>query len=213
MARSGGGGAGTVVAGLMAAALAVVGFFTFQASAAQHEQGATHRPDPGDAGKSSGDHEHGRGHSGGSGGTDGPGRHGRQDATALPDRSGHGQRVVYGLRGKRVWLVGSGGRVTRTYRVRPGNVSPRPGAYRVRSRSLRVTGSDGVPVEHVVRFAVTRGATIGFSAAVGGARSTPGTGGESGGGSKKAGGVRESRKDGKAMWLFATTGTKVVVVP
>lgn len=200
MARSSN-GASVVVGGLLAAALAVVGFFTFQAGAAQDKKGATHRSDPGGA-DASGDHKH-RDHSGGSG------RHGRHGATALPKRSGHGERVVYRLRNKRVWLVGSGGKVTRTYRVQPSQVSPQPGVYRVESRAPHVIGSDGVPVEHVVRFTVTRGATIGFSAAVGEAPATPDPARKS----RKTGGIRETRKDGEAMWLFATTGTKVVVVP
>ena len=74
------------------------------------------------------------------------------------------------------------------------------------SRSKRVTGSDGVPVEHVVRFASVDGTVIGFSAALDG--SVPQLDPK-----VRTGGVRETRADGAAMWRFATIGRKVVVVP
>ena len=38
-------------------------------------------------------------------------------------------------------------------RSRPSTVNPPPGTYEVTSRSGAVTGSDGIPIEHVVRFA------------------------------------------------------------
>ncbi|MEU7467216.1 hypothetical protein AB0A94_01400 [Streptomyces sp. NPDC044984] len=125
---------------------------------------------------------------------------------AVPARSGTGERVVYSLGADRVWLVGEGGEVRRTFGVSPSTVDPAPGTYRVTSRSGAVTGSDGVPVEHVVRFASVDGTAIGFSAAVDGSapRLAPG---------ERAGGIRETRADGAAMWGFATIGRKVVVVP
>ncbi|MER7489483.1 hypothetical protein ABTY20_26995 [Streptomyces sp. NPDC126497] len=124
---------------------------------------------------------------------------------ALPARSGTGERVVYALGDDRVWLVGEDGAVRRTFGVVPGTVDPEPGTYRVTSRSAAVTGSDGVPVEHVVRFASVDGTAIGFSAAVDGSapRLDP---------RERTGGIRETRADGAALWGFATTGRKVVVV-
>ncbi|GAU67521.1 hypothetical protein SSP35_05_00880 [Streptomyces sp. NBRC 110611] len=142
---------------------------------------------------------------------DGRGKKTEPAAPAVPAASGTGKRVVYALGDKRVWLVGEKGEALRTFTVAPSAVSPKPGAYKVTSRSVSITGSDGVPVEHVVRFAAVGGVTIGFSAAVDGSR--PGTGATPGtGAAKKTGGVRESRDDGKAMWDFAVNGTKVVVV-
>lgn len=123
---------------------------------------------------------------------------------ALPPGSGKGTRVVYVLDDDRVWLVGRGGEVRRTFRVSPSAVDPPPGVHTVTSRSKSVRGSDGVPVEHVVRFAVVDGVSVGFSAAVDGsvpARPKRGTGG-----------VRETREDGEAMWRFAPIGRTVVVV-
>jgi hypothetical protein len=191
VARSGGSSAGVVVAGLTAAALVVIGFLTFQASAAQERTGQ-HAPSASGA-SSPGASSH----------------NARKRAAALPARSGHGERVVYALRRKRVWLVGANDRVRRNYAVGPSAVSPRPGTYKVESRAPHVTGSDGVPVENVVRFTTVRGTTIGFSAALDGAMPQRGTGGAT----RKTGGVRERRADGEALWLFAQIGTRIVVVP
>ena len=125
---------------------------------------------------------------------------------ALPPRTGVGQRVVYSLGRDRVWLVDQGDTVRRTFGVSPSTVDPAPGAYRVTSRSGEVTGSDGVPVEHVVRFASVDGTVIGFSAAVDGSAPVLDP-------TERTGGIRETRADGAAMWKFATIGRTVVVVP
>ncbi|MBC7272170.1 MAG: L,D-transpeptidase [Streptomyces sp.] len=127
------------------------------------------------------------------------------DPTALPSNSGTGERVVYSLDDDRVWLVAADGTVRRTFRVVPSTVDPLPGNYTVSSRSGRITGSDGVPVEHVVRFATVDGVTIGFSAAVDPSVPAPAPG-------ARTGGIRQSRPDGDAMWRFATVGQRVVVI-
>ncbi|MCQ9132142.1 MULTISPECIES: hypothetical protein [Streptomyces] len=175
----------TFVAGLTAAALAAVGFLAYQASASA--------PDgPGE------------GLNGGSRASESP-RDRRHPAT-LPAGSGVGERVVYSLAGDRVWLVGPKDAVTRTFKVAPGSVDPPPGRYVVTSRSGAVTGTDGTPIEHVVRFTTVRGATIGFSAALDGSMPEPDP-------TVRTGGIRETVADGAAMWTFATIGRGVVVVP
>lgn len=124
----------------------------------------------------------------------------------MPAHSGSGKRVVYALDARRVWLIGPKEQVLRTYEVVPSTVNPAPGAYSVTTRSASVTGSDGIPIENVVRFATVDNVVVGFSAAVDGSMPQPSAG------QKKTGGVREKRADGEAMWKFATIGTKVVVV-
>ncbi|MFI9807682.1 hypothetical protein ACIHEJ_25520 [Streptomyces sp. NPDC052301] len=131
----------------------------------------------------------------------------RLHPTALPGSSGTGERVVYSVDDNRVWLVDERNRVQRTFRVNPGSVDPPVGQYWVSSRSNAVTGTDGLPIEHVVRFTSVDGVVIGFSAAVGGGDAQtvadPNV---------KTGGIRESRVDGEAMWKFATIGVRVVVI-
>ncbi|MFJ4522529.1 hypothetical protein ACIP4Y_16510 [Streptomyces sp. NPDC088810] len=130
----------------------------------------------------------------------------RHHPTALPSGSGTGERVVYSVDDDRVWLVAPENRVQRTFPVRPGSVDPPAGTYWVTSRSNAATGTDGVPIEHVVRFTSVDGVAIGFSAAV-----DDGSG-MTADASVKTGGIRESRPDGDAMWRFATIGVRVVVI-
>ncbi|WP_369171748.1 hypothetical protein AB5J49_29005 [Streptomyces sp. R28] len=125
---------------------------------------------------------------------------------ALPAGSGTGVRVVYALDDDRVWLVGEGDAVKRTFRVTAGSVDPAPGVYMVTSRSKAITGTDGAAIEHVVRFSDVEGVTIGFSAAVDGSTPRPAP-------AVRTGGIRESRADGAAMWDFATIGRTVAVIP
>ncbi|MFH9659291.1 hypothetical protein ACH4NF_23805 [Streptomyces sp. NPDC017248] len=131
----------------------------------------------------------------------------RHNPTALPGGSGSGERVVYSVDDDRVWLVAPGNRVRHTFPVRPGTVDPVPGTYWVTSRSNAATGTDGLPVEHVVRFTSVDGVVIGFSAAV-----NSGSGTMMADPSVKTGGIRESRADGDALWQFATIGVPVVVI-
>lgn len=188
---------GTIVAGITATALAVVAFLAYQASATAPD--GPMRP------------RSGSGSATASGKPGAPAASGAQTRKPpaphhLPTASGTGVRVVYALGDRRVWLVGPNDRIVRTYEATPSSVSPRPGQYAVTSRSASITGSDGVPVEHIVRFAAVDGVVVGFSAALDGSMPDPN-------GGRKTGGIRESRADGTALWNFATVGTKVVVVP
>ncbi|MEV4444288.1 MULTISPECIES: hypothetical protein [Streptomyces] len=182
MARSSSG----FVAGLTAAAVAVVGFLAYQASANVPDTlgkplaGASKVPT-----------------------TKAP--RDKKNPVALPTASGRGERVVYSVDDDRVWLVAANNRTERTFKVTPGTVDPAVGTYAVTSRSKAVTGSDGAQIEHVVRFALVDGVAIGFSSAIDGSTGSPDS-------TKKLGGIRETRKNGTAMWNFATIGVKVVVI-
>lgn len=175
------------VTGLTTAALVTVGVLAYQASATAPDAlgGSRQSTEPAAAAsKAPRDNRH---------------------PDALPAGSGEGARVVYSVDDDRVWLVGRAGKVTRTFKVTPGTVDPAPGAYYVTSRSNSVTGTDGLPIEHVVRFTSVDGVTIGFSAAVDGSLEEPDP-------TARTGGIRESREDGNAMWDFATIGQKVIVI-
>lgn len=177
-----------MVAGLTAGAMAVVAFLAYQASAhVPTNLGAPPVASP-------------------SARPSGAPAETRKDPLAVPARSGKGTRVVYSLGERRVWLVRSNGQPTPTFPVMPSTVSPSPGTYAVTSRTGRIQGSDGVPIEHVVRFAKVDDVSIGFSAAADGSIQSPDP-------AKKTGGVRMKRADGDAMWTFAEVGTKIVVVP
>ncbi|MFI5666777.1 hypothetical protein [Streptomyces sp. NPDC051704] len=185
MARSSSG----IVAGLTVVAVAAVGFLGYQASAtapAHPPKAAAQQPAAPSPAASA---------------------HAADPAkpVAVPAESGTGARVVYSVGQKRVWLVGESGE-PKSFAVKPSTAHPKPGTYLVNSRSGAVTGSDGVPIEHVVRFATADGVVVGFSSRVDGQMPEPDQ-------SKKTGGIRMARTDGDAMWGFATINSKVVVVP
>ncbi|GLF97615.1 L,D-transpeptidase [Streptomyces yaizuensis] len=173
-----------LVAGLTATALATIGFLGYQAAASAPS-----------------------GPAGAAAGAAPPERLREKPRGPLdpPHASGSGTRVVYDRSERRIWLLAGGRKVLRTFEVMPSTVHPPPGTYTVTSRSGQVTGSDGVAIEHVVRFANVGDVVIGFSAAVNGALTKPDL-------SKKTGGIRMMRADGDSMWRFATIDTKVVVV-
>lgn len=188
---------GAFVTLLTAAALAVVAFFAYQASAADD------RPmsgPPAESASPSGDGAEGEQEDA----SDGP--------PPVPAESGTGKRVVYSLEQRRVWLVdlsedGTGEVVADTYEVFPSSVSPPPGEYSVEWRTAQGSGSDGVPTEHTVGFHQDAdGIAFGFSAALDGSTPDP----ES---DLRTGAVRQTREDGDTMWLFATAGIPVIVVP
>ena len=177
-----------IVAGLTVAAVATVGFLAYQASASVPAgMGRTARASAPPAVATS------------------KAPRDKKNPAALPAGSGKGERVVYSLDDDRVWLVAENNKVNRTFKVTPGTVDPTLGSYWVTSRSNAVTGTDGTPIQHVVRFASTGGIAIGFSAAVSGATDAPDP-------TTKSGGIRESPEDGAAMWEFATIGQSIVVI-
>ena len=179
-----------LVAGLTAAALAVVGFLAYQASANAPDQlGKPKAPSTAPSSEASGSP-----------------KQKPRDPRAIPAESGEGVRVVYSLSERRVWMVGQQEKLRRTFEVMPSTVSPQPGTYTVTSRTGSVSGSDGVEIEHVVRFANVDEVSIGFSAAVDGSMASPDP-------TKKTGGVRMKPADGDALWVFAAIDSKVVVVP
>ncbi|MDT0346131.1 hypothetical protein [Streptomyces litchfieldiae] len=201
MARhTSGSGSGAFVTLLTAAALGVVAFFAYQASAADDRPAAGSSPSASETPED--------GSQGGEGGeadpTDGP--------PPLPAESGEGKRVVYSLSQQRVWLVdnsadGTGEVIAGTYEVHPSSVSPPAGEYTVTSRFAQGTGSDGVAIEHSVVFhEASDGTVFGFSAALDGSTPDPDS-------ATRTGAIRQSREHGDAMWLFATAGIPVVVVP
>lgn len=184
-------GSSGIVAGLTAAALAVVGVLAYQASA--NAPASVAAPDPKASAPVTAPAK--------------PKKKEPEAPAAVPTNSGTGKRTVYALGDRRVWLVDENEKVLRTFEVVPSALSPAPGTYLVSSRGEEPTkGSDGVMIEHVVRFALVDGVTVGFSSAVDGSMKAPDP-------SLKTGGVRMSRADGNALWNFAWNRTSVVVVP
>lgn len=175
---------GTLVSALTAAAVAAVGVLAVQADGAPAEQPAGALTSASTAHRPSG---------------------GRSAPYALPAGSGNGERVVYRLSRHRVWLVDDADNVVHTYRVVPGTIGPDPGSHRVFARAAHGVGGDHRKVEHIVLFATSHGSNVGFSAASDGSLDAPDP-------AKRTTAIRESRKDGSALWQVATIGSTVEVV-
>lgn len=207
---------GVFVSVLTVVALAVVGFFAYQASAAQDDVPSASSP-AGEQSADGQDGEHSPGDEPGEDPSEGIGED--PDAEAgdggeehpLPADSGEGKRVVYGLGDQRVWLVdpaedGLGDEIVTTYPVHRSSVDPDPGSYLVSARTERITGSDGVPIENVIGFDAPGAVVFGFSTATDGSTPDPDS-------TTPTGGIRQFATDGEAMWEFTEVGTPVVVVP
>lgn len=130
----------------------------------------------------------------------------------LPARSGEGRRVVFSEARQRVWLVGEGERVLRSYLV-SGSVYDNldPGTYEVYSRSEQAWGiDDSGTMKYFVRFAHGDNAAIGFhDIPVDDGRPLQGV--DELGTPRSHGCIRQRRADAKALWRFAPLGTTVVV--
>ncbi|MFI2778213.1 hypothetical protein [Streptomyces sp. ALB3] len=183
-------GSSGIVAGLTAAAVAAVCFLAYQASASAPDSVAS---SPAQA-------------SGPTAAAPSAKPEPTKQPLAVPADSDTGARVVYALKDRRVWIVDDQEKALRTFTVMPSSVSPPPGVYQVTSRSGSIKGSDGVPIEHVVRFANVEDVSVGFSAAQDDSMQPPDP-------TMRTGGVRMKRADGNVLWTFATVGVKVVVVP
>lgn len=134
-------------------------------------------------------------------------------STGLPSRSGVGKRVVFDMSDQRVWLVSDQGKVKRTYPV-SGSLTDNlsSGTYEVFSTSINAVGVDNSgTMKYMVRFAHGGRAAIGFHdipikrGKLVQTRAELGT-------PQSHGCIRQLRRDAKALWDFAPSGTKVVVL-
>jgi lipoprotein-anchoring transpeptidase ErfK/SrfK len=137
------------------------------------------------------------------------------DPTALPTGSGTGRRAVYDISDQRVWIVGSDGKVQRTYPV-SGSLEDnlKTGTYAVYSRSRWAVGVDDSGVmQYFVRFAhgTDEGAAIGFHS-IPTKNGKPLQTAKQLGTPQSHGCIRQKTDDAIAMWDFAQDGTKVVVL-
>jgi lipoprotein-anchoring transpeptidase ErfK/SrfK len=144
----------------------------------------------------------------------GMGRDARAAARPAPSNSGEGKRIVYTVRGQRVWLVEADGTVLDTYLVSGRKNLPGPGTYHVYSKSTHARALyGGITMKYMVRF--TRGPNgiaIGFHdlPRYPGGRPMQTTAQL---GTYQSGGcVRQDRAHAVQLYEWAPIGTKVVVL-
>jgi hypothetical protein len=130
----------------------------------------------------------------------------------LPADSGVGRRVVYAKGQQRVWLVEEDGTVSGSWLVSGRRNLPRPGDYKVFSRSMW-SRSGSVRLQYMVRFAQGRRLRIGFHAIPINRRGRPIQAESQLGTPRSNGCVRQRNADAETMWNWAQIGTAVRVTP
>jgi lipoprotein-anchoring transpeptidase ErfK/SrfK len=134
---------------------------------------------------------------------------------ALPARSGTGRRIVYAERSAHLWIVAADGTVLRDYKVTGRIDRPRPGTYRVWSKSEHTSNpKEKLTFDLMVRFARGyTGAPIGFHTIP---RTYSGTPIQSesqlGTAIGRGGCVRQSRVDAAWLYSWVRVGDTVVVL-
>jgi lipoprotein-anchoring transpeptidase ErfK/SrfK len=132
-----------------------------------------------------------------------------------PAHSGTGYRVVYSVSRQRVWTVGSGGNVKRTYLVSGRLSQPRPGHYRVYSKSRWTSSTvSAETMQYMIRFThgERTGTPIGFHSIPRDYSGHPAESVHDLGKPVSAGCIRQRLRDAAYLWAFAPVGTTVVVV-
>lgn len=128
----------------------------------------------------------------------------------LPPDSGHGKRIVYSVEAQRVWIVEADERVSGSWLVSGRKGIPKPGDYRVYSRS-RWSSAGSVRMEFMMRFVKTRRQAIGFHAIPVDRRGRPIQSEDELGQPRSKGCVRQKRSDAERLWNWAPDGTAVRV--
>jgi lipoprotein-anchoring transpeptidase ErfK/SrfK len=144
----------------------------------------------------------------------GMGKDARAAARPAPEDSGEGRRVVYAVRAQRVWLVEADGTVFDTYLVSGRRNTPRPGTYKVfsKSRNARATHG-GITMKYMVRFTrASSGVPIGFHDLPRYSNGRPMQTPKQLGTYQSGGCVRQTRAHAIQLFEWAPIGTKVVVL-
>ena len=134
---------------------------------------------------------------------------------SLPKNSGTGRRIVYAEQAAHLWIVAADGRVLRDYKVtgRPGR--PKPGTYRVFSKSpTAVNPGQKLRFELMVRFTLgVTGAAIGFHTIPKTYQGVPIQKASDLGKAIGSGGcVRQKREDARWLYRWVKVGDSVVVL-
>ena len=136
------------------------------------------------------------------------------DAPPLPENSGSGRRVVYDRAGQRVWAVGEGGEIIRSWLVSGSTYSNEvPGTHEVYSRSDVTPAWNGKAwLPQMIRWYKTEIGALGFHAIpLHDEDDSPYQTTEELGTRLSGGCQRQHNLDAEFMWAFATIGTPVIV--
>lgn len=128
-----------------------------------------------------------------------------------PPGSGQGRRIVYSISRQRIWVVEADDQLRTTYLVSGRAGTPRPGTYRIFSKS-RWSSSGSVRMQYMMRFARGRSLAIGFHSIPVRPNGRPLQSESELGSYRSHGCVRQRLADAAFLWDWAPVGTAVVVV-
>ncbi|MFQ5967474.1 MAG: L,D-transpeptidase [Acidimicrobiia bacterium] len=134
----------------------------------------------------------------------------------VPADTGSGRRIVYDKSDQRIWIISETERVLDSYLVSGKLSEPRPGTYRVYSKSPNaVAFYQGITMKWMVRFAYgsVNGISIGFHDLPLYADGTPMMTHEQFGTPLSGGCVRQPDHKARSLYAWADIGTTVVVQP
>ena len=134
----------------------------------------------------------------------------------VPENSGSGKRIVYDKSDQRIWIINEDGKVLDSYLVSGKLSEPRPGTYRVYSKSPNaVAAYQGITMKWMVRFSYgsVNGIPIGFHDLPLYADGTPMMTHDQFGTPLSGGCVRQPDGKARSLYAWADIGTKVVVQP
>lgn len=130
-----------------------------------------------------------------------------------PPDVGQGKRIIYANAQQRIWMIDQNDTVVDSYLVSGREGVPDPGTYTVYSKSPLAWSHHGITMEHMVRFAYGRTASIGFHAIPRRSDGEPMQSEDELGQFLSAGCVRQSDAEAEALYAWTPIGTVVIVVP
>ena len=130
-----------------------------------------------------------------------------------PPGAGSGKRIIYSNSQQRIWMIDANEIVVDSYLVSGREGVPNPGSYTVYSKSPLAWSHDGITMDHMVRFAYGRTASIGFHSIPLRANGEPMQTENELGSFQSAGCVRQSNTKAAALYEWTPIGTAVIVVP
>jgi hypothetical protein len=133
-------------------------------------------------------------------------------APSAPPGAASGRRIVYSNSQQRVWLYEANGQLARTYPVSGRRGVPRPGRYRIFSKS-RVSTAGSLRLNYMMRFAPGRPLAAGFHAIPVRRDGSPIQSEAELGSPRSHGCVRQSNADAVFLWNWADIGTPVELTP
>ena len=128
---------------------------------------------------------------------------------------GDGKRIIYANEEQRVWMIDENNQLVDTYLVSGRENVPRPGTYRIFSKSVNAWAThDGITMKWMARFThASSGVAIGFHSIPLYSNGKPMQTEDELGYYRSGGCIRQADDKARALYEWAPMGTTVIVLP